>query len=215
MVLAPFVNYNMDAIFPFCAEAAQPSVFLVINNDPNVQLIAIEYDSRAFTRPSTVINILENNINPLLEKLWLRIYIRPLFSKNEFWDVVRSHKNRLKCVEFFMLAPNLASISKGLQLDLAELKNRTNSAKTDLTLRSPKNENLTLSEDDEFIQSLVYYSSEGGGTIHVTAKNVKKKIKTEDSVKSVEVDEINFVVDNAPYQLVQALKELLSIPTEE
>jgi hypothetical protein len=23
MVLAPFVNYNMDAIFPFCAEAAQ------------------------------------------------------------------------------------------------------------------------------------------------------------------------------------------------
>jgi hypothetical protein len=22
MVLAPFVNYNMDAIFPFCAEAA-------------------------------------------------------------------------------------------------------------------------------------------------------------------------------------------------
>jgi wobble nucleotide-excising tRNase len=26
MVLAPFVNYNMDAIFPFCAEAAQQAV---------------------------------------------------------------------------------------------------------------------------------------------------------------------------------------------
>jgi hypothetical protein len=27
MVLAPFVNYNMDAIFPFCAEAAQGEIY--------------------------------------------------------------------------------------------------------------------------------------------------------------------------------------------
>jgi hypothetical protein len=28
MVLAPFVNYNMDAIFPFCAEAAQMRLYI-------------------------------------------------------------------------------------------------------------------------------------------------------------------------------------------
>jgi len=46
MVLAPFVNYNMDAIFPFCAEAAQLSslvittiiVLLLQKNDFNINL---------------------------------------------------------------------------------------------------------------------------------------------------------------------------------
>jgi hypothetical protein len=39
MVLAPFVNYNMDAIFPFCAEAAQyPSRIKVFVSSKTVEL---------------------------------------------------------------------------------------------------------------------------------------------------------------------------------
>jgi hypothetical protein len=42
MVLAPFVNYNMDAIFPFCAEAAQVvSLAVMLAKMQNSNLTAI------------------------------------------------------------------------------------------------------------------------------------------------------------------------------
>jgi hypothetical protein len=186
-----------------------PSVYVVINNNPEVQLMAVELEARAFYRSSTVVNVLETNINSWLEQFKLEVRINPTFLKNEFWRVVQTHKNRITYVEFFMVAPNLSNISKGLELDLGELKSRTNSINTNLALRSPKGERLTLSEDDRFVQSLVNYSAEGGGTIHLKARNIRKTIKTEDSVKSIEIDEINFTGDHIPEQLVSAFNEVL------
>ena len=186
-----------------------PSVYVIINNDPEVQLMAVEVEPRAFYRSSTVVNVLEININSWLEQFKLEIRINPTFLKNEFWKVVHTHKNRITYVEFFMVAPNLANISKGLELDLGELKSRTNSINTNLALNCPKGEKLTLSEDDRFVQSLVSYSAEGGGTIHLKARNIRKTIKTEDSVKSIEIDEIYFTGDHIPEQLVSILTEVL------
>jgi hypothetical protein len=40
MVLAPFVNYNMDAIFPFCAEAAHYKLAHGSDLTKNIQLVA-------------------------------------------------------------------------------------------------------------------------------------------------------------------------------
>jgi hypothetical protein len=123
--------------------------------------------------------------------------------------MIQTHKNRLRYVEFFMVAPNLANISKGLSLDLKELKNTTNSINTSLALTSPKNEKLTIQEDNEFVKSLVEYSADGGGTIHIRARGVRKTIKTEDSVKSIEIDDIYLRGDDVPQQLVDYLKDIL------
>jgi hypothetical protein len=182
-----------------------PSVFVVINNDPNVQIIAVEEEADAFYRTSTVVHVLSTNLNEKLKKYRLQLEIRPTFERNEFWSIVRNYQRRIVETRFFMVAPNLAKISKGLELDLRELRERTNSVKTNMDLQAPRGESLTLSEDDSFIQSLVTYASEGGGTIHLKVKNISKLIKTEDSIRSTEVDEIYFTGENVPQQLIEQL----------
>ena len=182
-----------------------PSVFIVINNDPNVQVMAVEEDAEAFYRTSTVVHIISTTLNPRLKKFRLRLEIRPTFERNEFWNIVRNYERRIVETRFFMVAPNLAQISKGLEFNLGEIKKRTNSIKTNLAFQAPRGESLTLSEDDSFTNSLVNYSSEGGGTIHVKVRNFKKLIKTEDSIRTVEVDEIHFTGENVSQQLIEQL----------
>lgn len=186
-----------------------PSVYVVINNDPEIQMMAVELESDAFYRTSTVTHILTSNLNKRLHKDNLVLEIIPTFVKNEFWRIVNANKTRVTTARFFMVSPNLAKISKNLELDLGELKNRINSSHTNISFNSPRGESLTLSEDDSFTQSLVGYASEGGGTIHLKVKNTRKLIKTEDSIKSTEIDEIYFSGSDVPEQLVKQLKRLL------
>jgi hypothetical protein len=108
-----------------------------------------------------------------------------------------------------MIAPNLANISKGLGLDLGELKKTTNSINTNLSLNAPKGEGLTLSPKDPFTSSLVDYASQGGATIHLKIKNIRKTVKTEDSVKTIEISNLFFDGENIPAQLVEELKRVL------
>ena len=186
-----------------------PDVYIIINNHPKSQLIAVEGDPQAFYRTTTIINILESNLTSRLKQYKLEVRIEPTFIKKEFWRIVNEHKNKITSAEFFMIAPNLANISKGLRLDLDELKKQTNSINTNVSLNSPKGEGLKLSEDEPFTGSLVGYASRGGGTIHLKIKIIRKKIKTEDSVKSIEIDGIYFSGDNIPEQLVEELKRAL------
>ena len=186
-----------------------PSVYVVINNDPDSQLMAIELEEEAFYRTSTVANIITSNLNDKLRNYRLTLEINPTFVKNEFWNLVSTHKNRITRTQFFMVAPNLANISKNLELDLGEIKSRTNSLHTNVSLQSPKSESLSLSEKDSFTNSLVNYASEGGGTVHLKVKGIRKTIKTEDSVKSVEIDEVYFTGENIPDDLVEQLGKLL------
>jgi len=186
-----------------------PSVYVVINNDPNSQMMAIELDEEAFYRTSTVAHVLTSNLNEKLRNYRLTLEILPTFIKNEFWNLVSSHKNRITRTQFFMVAPNLANISKNLELDLGEIKSRTNSLHTNMSLQAPGGESLTLSENDNFTNSLVHYASEGGGTVHLKVKGIRKLIKTEDSIKSTEVDEIYFTGENIPEDLIDQLRKIL------
>lgn len=185
-----------------------PSVHVIINNDPNVQLMAIELEANAFERTPTVVNILIENLNERLDRYRLAIVIEPVYSESDFWNIVYQNKQRITRVQFFMVAPNLANISKNLKLNLEELRSQTNSIRTNLSLQAPAGEALTLSKDDEFTQSLVEYSSKGGGTAHLKVKGLKKLIKTEDSIKTLEVDEIFFKGDDADQVFDHLIKHL-------
>ncbi|MBA4319041.1 MAG: hypothetical protein C0412_11640, partial [Flavobacterium sp.] len=178
-----------------------PSAYIVINNDPDVQKIAIEEDRNAFYRTSTIANIISSNMNKELFGNKLTLDIKPTFQKSEFWEVVHQYNKKITKAEFFMVAPNLTNISKNLELDLGEIKKLTNSKNTNLSLESATDESLTLSENDSFTNSLVQYSSEGGGTIHLKIKSIRKKIKTEDSIRSVEIDDLVFQGENVSQKL--------------
>ena len=78
-----------------------------------------------------------------------------------------------------------------------------------MSLEAPSGEALTLSEDDSFTNSLVEYAAEGGGTVHLKVKGIRKLIKTEDSIRSTEVDEIFFTGEKVPEQLIDQLGKML------
>src|SRR6185369_3625385 len=108
--------------WPFC--------YILINNDPNVQKIAIQHHARVFANTDTVAKIIEFNLNKCLVPLGLHLYIKPTFERNFFWDAVRKHREEVIKVEFELISPNLATISKSLEVDLGKLYSLTNTQNT-------------------------------------------------------------------------------------
>jgi hypothetical protein len=59
------------------------------------------------------------------------------------------------------------------------------------------------------VSSLVDYASLGGGSISVKVEGIKKRLKTSDSIKSVEIEEIR-ITGRQPNEIAAILKDLMS-----
>lgn len=166
-----------------------PPALIFLNNDPTVQKMAVQFNRKVFFNTNTIAQILENSLNPLLHKHQLSVVFEKLFDKKEFWDLVDKYSNRIVQTDFELVSPNLANISKNLEIDLKRLYKITNTQKTNLKLNSDKDGALDLPKTDPYISSIVDYASQGGGNITLKVRGVKKKIKTKDSVSEVVIDE--------------------------
>jgi hypothetical protein len=132
----------------------------------------------------------------------------PTFEKNIFWEIVEKYPNKILSTEFLMISPNLSNISDALNFDLNKLHKDTNTQETTLRLQSDKESNLTLTKENDFIASIVDYSSEGGGNIKVKVKGLRKTIRTQDSVMETSVNSLNIDLKE-PSQLLNFFKGLL------
>lgn len=167
-----------------------PHVVVIINNRPDVQLIAISRNPRAFSSGSVVAKILQENLQSSLSRYFLNIQIEALFEKNQFWNLVQEFSGRIVSVKFELISPNMANITKTLELDLARLNADTNSHRTDLKLNSSESAVLEIKRDNKLIDSLVAYSSEGGGDIEFKVRGFKKTVRTSKSVREISIDEM-------------------------
>ena len=186
-----------------------PTIFIAINNDPNAQKIAIQVNRQVFSKTQTVAEVLQSNLNGILSSYGLRVYIKPNFEKSQFWELVEKYEGKIWQVDFELISPNMSRISENLQLDLRSLSKSTNTRTTHLQLNADEKSSLTLSQEDKFVDSLVEYSSEGGGSISIRARGVKKKIQTTGSVTESSVKELDIQVSK-PEQLLEVFKSLLS-----
>ena len=168
-----------------------PHVIVIINNKPDVQIIAVSRNTRAFRSGSVVAKILQENLESVLQKYQLSIQIEALFEKSEFWNLVEKYQNQIISVNFELISPNMANISKTLNLDLARLNADTNSHRTDLKLNSSEGSTLEINQENPLVNSLVDYSSEGGGNIELKLKGLKKVIRTPKSVREISIDELS------------------------
>jgi hypothetical protein len=184
-----------------------PSALVAIDNEPTVQMMAIEVEHRAFHKTRTLAGILQDNLNKALRQYLLHISIMPIFDKAEFWQIVSTYKGQITRVRFDMVSPNMSNIAASLKVDLHELNRSTNVQHTTLELKSDKRNSLTLSPDDETISSLVDYSSKGGGNISVKVRGLQKIIQTSDSTKEINAGDIEISV-NSPEQLPETMKML-------
>lgn len=187
-----------------------PSALVVFDNNPHVQKVAIEIEYKAFQNVSTIVDILDKNLNDALLKYNLYVTIQPIFDKNRFWNVVEKYPQRITETEFKMISPNMSNISNNLKVDLVAWNKITNTQETKINLKSDENSHLTFKDGDEPVSSIVNYSSSGGGNITIKVRGLSRKISTNDKVIEIGIKdfEFDFHPDNLPY-IGEVFKKLL------
>ncbi|GIM51210.1 hypothetical protein CAPN004_02400 [Capnocytophaga cynodegmi] len=189
-------------------EDTEPYCFVIINNNPNIQKIAISYNSDAFSEPSTVKNILLKKLVKYLTSLGLNIEIKPLYNEVKFWEIIRKYEKEITRINFNFVKPNLAQISKSLPEAFKDFVNETNSHESNIIIKAPKKgvlENITPQNSD--VQGLVQYTSEGAGSIKVKVKGYRKVIKTKQVPVTKEIRELE--IEGSAEQVIKLYKDIV------
>ena len=185
-----------------------PAVTIAIHNDKTKQIIAIERNAKAFAHPETVSHIIENNLNRHLKSKNLAIYIEPIYSKKDFWDVVAKYENRIRQLDFELIRPNMSNISSKIDEQLKVLENSVDAHKLNLKLQSSKVANLIVDRQNPQIDGLVDYASQGGGNISFKIKGLQKSVKTTKTPTEINVDELE-LKNLSTQELINILKLIL------
>lgn len=169
-----------------------PHVTVFINNAPDVQIIGISRNKKAFSETATVIKILQRSFAHALREFGLIVQIEALFAREDFWTLIEGYKGQVSRVRFEMVAPNMANISHVLKLDLKQLNRDSNCQKANLELEAAPGATLEINDKDPLIAGCVNYASAGGGDIAIKVLGYKKEFRTSTSVRIIELDEVSF-----------------------
>lgn len=178
----------------------EPYVFIIINNNKEIQKIAINENSKAFTNPDSVRNIIKKLLQKDLEKYGINIEIEKLFDKKTFWNYASKYKDQISFINFKIIKPNLANISASLSEDLKKFMNKVNSHESNLKIKAPEKgvlENINQSNPD--INGLVDYSSNGGGSVTLKVKGITKSYNTLEKPEIIEIDEMQ--IEGSPEEV--------------
>jgi hypothetical protein len=167
-----------------------PSILVAFDNKPDVQKLLVQRNSNVFQLPRTVPNLLSERLNRGLAEYQLELHIEPTFVRTEFWKLVEEHKNKIIEAHFELVSPNMANISHVLADELKGFAQSTNTAKTNLTLESPKAGRLSLDQKDKNLESLVDYASKGGGNVAIRVQGLRRRIQTDRTIAKVTVDKV-------------------------
>lgn len=187
----------------------EPYCYVIINNDPKVQKIAISDNSMAFSNTDVVKNILGQIFQNKLKRYSLSIEIEQMFDAQSFWSYIRTNQDSVQRINFEFIKPNLAEISKSLSSNLRNLQDDVNSHRTSLIVSAPQKGTLeNINEENETIKGLVDYSSEGGGNIKVKVKGLRKQLKTKDNPVTLKIKEIH--LEGTPEQVMKVYRDILN-----
>lgn len=178
------------------------AVQVVINNDPKVQKIAISRNRQAFESSFVVANVLSENLNKSLEKYGLEISINPILEKHSFWKLIKSYEHRITSIKFEIVRPNISEISKSLSDHLKSLVTDTGSNRTNIELKAASGRVLeNVNEQNKPLMDIANYATEGGASdIQIKVKGVKKTIRTNSTIESFQIEEVEINGDIAVVQ---------------
>lgn len=184
-----------------------PHVTAFILNRFNEQYIVVQDRPLAFASTDTVVKIIQGSTRASLQKAGLRMHIESVFSEKYFWQLAHEYKDRITFVEFEFITPNMANISNTLSDTLRGLAKDTNSSQSNIQLRSDPASALKLDPEDQVINGLVDYTSQGGGDISIRVKGMRKRIQTSSSVKEIELDDLQ--MSGPPEKVGEIIRGLL------
>lgn len=185
-----------------------PSVYVLINNDPTSQRIAISVDANAFSNSFVVANIIEENLSRYLNDYNIEIVVNPILNEYDFWQLIEKYEDRITQLKFNLVKPNLANISGTFKDEIRELTDSTNSMVTKVELNAPKGSTLeNINEDNPRVKGLADYAIKGGSQlIHMKVKGIKRMIKTEKTISKISIDEVE--VSGDKNQVMEVLESL-------
>lgn len=186
-----------------------PDSLVILWNDPEQQMIAIQHNPQAFGSTDTLLRTIVRNTNKFLNIYQLSMYAYPIYNQSEFWHYIESHKGKIEAIEFSFLTPNMSSISKAITEDLKEFAKSTNSAKNKLEIRAHENSTLIVEKDNQQAAGLVSYSSAGGGEIRVKIRGLRKKVTIGDNTRETEIDKLEIESEDHE-KIIDAVTALLN-----
>ena len=190
------------------SEENYPNIIIAFNNDPTVQKIAIQTNTAAFKETNIVSNIIQETLENELKDYNLSFYTEPIYDTQEFWNLVKKYPKQIKQLTFDLISPNIANITKNLQLNLKQLYEDTNTHKTKVELNADNESYLEIKEESKFVNSLVKYSADGGGNIFMKVAGKRKLLHTAQSPEEFDIDK-NLLEDIDWDKLNEKFKNIL------
>ena len=186
----------------------EPYVYVIINNDPEVQKIYISEDIEVFSSVNATKTVLITIFKKYLHLKYLNIETSEVFDAKSFWTLVREHQGKIKYINIEMIKPNLASISKSLPDAFRKFAENTNAHRSNILLKAPENGRLEkINESNKDLEGLVDYSSKGGGEIKVKVKGITKQLKTSDNIKKTYIAQV--YLEGSHDQVLKMYKEII------
>lgn len=205
---------NLEEDFQKHKQYHFPSCQIIIDNRHDVQHIAIEEISTAFTDTQSVCAILEFTFRRYLKAYKLHIDIQKEFQYSEFWNTIKDYPTGITMVRFHFLYPNLPRTRESVNELISTASKTTNSKQTTFEFKAEENENLELSESSEILQGLVTASADSGNQITLKARKYKTLIKTGKTTKSIEIDDLEVILSpnvfdhNGSSRLIEKLNKV-------
>lgn len=174
-----------------------PSCFVVFDIRDNCQRIAIEDDVSSFSNTDVVRNILEYTLKQDLKPYGLSIEIKKEYDQNEFWELVGGLEKGVSMVRFQFSYPNLPRVRQSINELLSDESKVVQSKQTTLEFRTEESEQLELHQSNEQLLGLVDASANSGHEITIKARGIKKFMRTGQTTKSIEIDNLEAVVKDS------------------
>lgn len=186
----------------------EPFVYVIINNDSNVQKIAISENLDAFSKPTVTRNALKSLFNRHLQKYGLNIEIEQMYDSDNFWNIIDKYKNQITYINFQFVKPNLANISKSLPKAFKDFSDDVNSHESQIIIKAPEKGTLdNIDKKNKAVEGLVDYTSNGAGTIKLKVKNIRKQLNTEESPVIFQVKELD--IEGPANQVIKLYKTIV------
>ncbi len=188
-----------------------PNIIVAINNNPDVQKIAIQTTTNPFKDAETVRRFIIESVDTKIKTHSLSFYLEPIFDKQDFWHFVRKYPNQITQLNFSFISPNLANISKNLTIDLKQAYEDTNMHKAKFEMKAEEGSVLQITENGKFVNGLVSYIADGGGADKgITAKILGRRdlLNTAQNPSEFTIDD-KFIKANNWEELNNQFKDIL------
>jgi len=188
--LANQKNTSFEEDFQKKQLTVSPSCFVIIDNRKDIQRIYVEHRSASFSEPNFVTNIIQSTFSKYLNGFGLNIEVNKEYQESEFWNIIKMYPQGVTMVRFQLKYPNLPRVWKSVQEVIKDTSKDTNSHETILQYKSDDDGCLEINENNKQLNGLAKASADSGSIITLKARGVKAYIKTGNTEKGIEIDDL-------------------------